>query len=115
MRKIIFFALVAMFAVAGLMTQGTMAQEEKPQKPAAAAKQERWHGVIVRFNKDQSTMDVRKGTMEKRIHYDSSTQWTQGTKVIDMSAFKEGSDVICLGKFDEKREFLATRVDLRRK
>jgi len=31
-----------------------------------------------------------------------------------MSEFKEGSDVICLGSADEKGEFRATRIDLRR-
>jgi cytochrome c-type biogenesis protein CcmE len=113
MRKVMFLVLVAVFAAAGLMTQGTVAQE-KTEKMKGAGKELRWHGVIVRINKDESTMDVRKGTIEKRIHFDSSTQWTQGTKPAEMDKFKEGSDVICLGKPDEKGEFVATRVDLRR-
>jgi hypothetical protein len=30
-----------------------------------------------------------------------------------MKEFKDGSDVICLGKYDEKGDFHATRIDLR--
>ncbi|MCJ7502046.1 MAG: cytochrome c maturation protein CcmE, partial [Acidobacteriia bacterium] len=59
-------------------------------------------------------LDVKRGNSERKIHFDSSTQWTKGKKPIDMSEFKEGSDVICLGKYDEKDEFHATRIDLRR-
>ncbi len=113
MRKAVLFVLVAVFAAAGSMTQGTMAQEEKPQKTAAAPKEGRWHGVIVRINERTSSMDVRKGTITRAIYFDSSTQWTQGTKPADRSLYKEGSNVICLGTFDEKGKFHATRVDLR--
>jgi hypothetical protein len=70
--------------------------------------------ALDRISKDASTLDVRRGTNEKKIYYDSSTKWTKGTKTIEMSEFKEGSDVICLGKADEKGEFHATRIDLRR-
>jgi len=74
----------------------------------------RWHGIIVRINKDQSTLDVRKGNIEKKIHFDSSTKWTRGTKTIDMSEFKEGADVICLGTFEKGNVVMnATRIDLR--
>ena len=92
-------------------SSSSVVQEEKEE--AAAEKQLRWHGVIVRINKDQSTMDVRKGTIEMRIRFDASTQWTKGEKVLpDMSQFKEGSDVICIGKAGAKGEFYATRVQL---
>jgi hypothetical protein len=36
-------------------------------------------------------------------------------KPADQSEFKEGADVICLGQYDEKKEFHATRIDLRNK
>jgi len=114
MRKVMFCVLVAVFAFAGYGNRAGVAQETKP----AAPKDElRWHGTIVRWSKDQSTLDVRKGTVTRTIHYDSSTQWTQtaGGKVkpAEMSAFTEGSDVICLGKADEKGSFIATQIDLR--
>jgi hypothetical protein len=104
--------LVAGFMFAAYGARTVVAQE-KQEKGAAAEKQLRWHGVIVRISKDQSSMDVRKGTVERKIYFDSSTQWTKGKQVLpDMSQFKEGSDVICLGKADTKGEFHATRVQL---
>jgi hypothetical protein len=53
----------------------------------------------------------------KTIHYDSATKWTEakGTKVIDMSEFKEGWDVICLGTYEGKSVMMnAKQIDLRR-
>jgi len=62
-------------------------------------------------------MDVRRESMTKTIHYDSSTKWTEakGTKVIDMSEFKEGSDVICLGTYESGSVVMnAKQIDLHR-
>ncbi len=111
MNKLTIMLLAGVLASAGLTPQKALSQEKKEP---AAAKELRWHGIIVRINKDESTLDVRKGATERKIHFDSSTKWTQGTKTVDMSEFKEGSDVICLGSADEKGEFHATRIDLRR-
>jgi len=111
LNKLMIVLLTGMLASAGLTARKAMAQDKKA---TAGAKELRWHGIIVRINKDESTLDVRKGTTERKIHFDSSTKWTQGSKTVDMSEFKEGSDVICLGGADEKGEFHATRIDLRR-
>jgi len=110
MRKAIVVLLFAAFAMAGLAL--AFAQEKAP----AAPKEGRWHGIIVRINKDASTMDVRKGNIEKKIHWDSSTKWTEGTKEIDMNEIKEGADVICLGTYASGGAVMtATRIDLRKK
>jgi hypothetical protein len=82
--------------------------------PIVVVKEVRWHGTLVRFSKDTSSIDVRKGAVEKKIYFDSSTKWTKGAKTVDMSELKEGSDVICLGKYDKKGAFHATRIDVRR-
>jgi Ni/Co efflux regulator RcnB len=113
MNKVLVILLAAVFAAAGLTTQKATAQEKQEKKTAAAAKQARWHGRIVRMNKDQSTLDVRRQHIEKTISYDSSTKWTEGTKAVEMSEFKETDDVICLGTYDEKGKFHATRIDRR--
>jgi hypothetical protein len=91
----------------------TKAQESKDQPKAKAPAEARWSGVIVRLNKDTSTVTVRKGHIEKIIHYDSSTKWTKGTGDVEQSQFSEGSRVICMGKYNEKKEFIASRIDLR--
>jgi len=113
MKRILVVVLLGILVTMGFVVSTSIAQEKK-EKPAVAAKEARWHGTLLRFNKDASTLDVRRGTNEKRIYYDSSTKWTKGEKTIEMSEVKEGSDVICLGKYDEKGEFHATRIDLRR-
>jgi len=113
MNKVIVILLAALFAAAGLTTQKATAQE-KQEKTAAAVKAARWHGRIVRMDKDLSTLDVRRQGIEKRIYFDNSTKWTQAGKVIEMSGFKEEDDVICTGTYDEKGKFHATQIDLRR-
>ena len=114
MRKVTVTLLFAAFMVVGLALGNAFANGQ--EKAPAAAKESRWHGVIIRFDKDASTMDVRKGSIEKKIHWDSSTKWTEGTKVIDISEFKEGTDVICLGTYPSGSMVMnATRIDLRRR
>jgi Ni/Co efflux regulator RcnB len=117
MNKVMVILLAAVFAAAGLTTQKATAQEkqEKKEKTAAAAKEARWHGLIVTMDKDKSTLVVRRQEVTRTIYYDSSTKWTEGTKAVEMSEFKEGADVICLGKYDEKGKFHATRIDLHRR
>jgi len=113
MRKFIVILLFAAFAVVGLAATNVVANGQ--DKPAAAAKQLRWDGHIVRIDNDASYMDVRNSTGQvKRIHWDSSTLWTKlNKKVADHSEFKEEERVICLGNAGEKGAFNATRIDLR--
>ncbi len=112
MRKVVVMLLFAAFAVVGLAQLKTFANGQ--EAAAKTTKESRWHGQIIRIDKDASTMDVRKGTIEKKIHFDSSTKWTAGTKVVEMSEFKEGSDVICIGTFPSGSVVMnATRIDLR--
>ena len=114
MNKLIAILLAAVFAAAGLTALKATAQEKEVKKAAAAAKEAHWHGVIIRIDKDASTMDVKATAgKEKRIYYDSSTKWTRLTKPADMSIFKENVTVTCVGKYDEKGQFHATQCDLR--
>ena len=59
-------------------------------------------------------MTVRKGTIDRTVHYDSSTKWTKRKQAAAMDEFKDGADVIALGKFDHNGVLQATRIDLRR-
>ncbi len=115
MKKVWVVALFVLVAAIGLATL-LAAQENKDQDKAGKGKtstEARWSGVIVRLNKDTSTVTVRKQHIEKIIHFVSSTKWTKGTQGVDASQFTEGARVICLGRYDEKKEFVATRIDLR--
>jgi hypothetical protein len=114
MNKVIVILLAAVFAAAGLTATKATAQEKEVKKAAAAAKTARWHGVIIRMDKDASTLDVKATAgQEKRIHYSDATKWTERTKPSDISKFKENVTVSCVGKYDEKGEFQATQIDLR--
>ena len=114
MRRGIAILLFAVFAVLGLALHDAVAYGQ--EKAAVGPKESRWHGHIVRINKDESKMDVRRGNFTKTIHFDSSTKWTEGAKVIDMSEFKEGADVVCIGTYESGSNVMtATRVDLRKR
>jgi ABC-type sugar transport system substrate-binding protein len=106
MRKVSIFVLVAVFAV--------LVAAVSPS--AASAKDLRWHGVLVRVSEDGSTLTVRKGNVEKAVHVNEDTKYTEakGKKVVEIEKgdIKEGDDLICIGK-DENGDFMATRVDKR--
>ena len=112
MNRLSMVASLALFVALVLATAGT-AQESKEK----AATPSRWSGVIVRLNKDASTLTVRRQHIEKDIHFDASTKWTKQTKGgiqnIDMAEFKDGSRVICIGNYNDEKQFVATRIDLR--
>jgi hypothetical protein len=114
MRKASVFVLVAVLAALVVAaTPGSALAQEGGKK----SKQARWHGMLVRISEDGSMFTVRKGNVEKSIHVNDETKYTQtkGKKAVDISKsdIKENDDIICLGKFDEKGEFVATRIDKR--
>lgn len=115
MKREVSFVLSA--AVLAVLVAFAMPSLSWGKEKKESSGQLRWHGQVVRKSADGSALSVRKGNVEKEIHISSTTKWTksQGDKVVDIdpSEVKEGSDVICLGKANEKGEFEATRIDLR--
>jgi len=112
MKRVLVLAILAVVAGIGFAARGAAAQEKKAK--SATEQEARWHGIIIRSDKDASTLTVRKGNIERTVHYDSSTKWTKQNKDATMDEFKDGADVIVLGKFDDSGVLQATRVDLRR-
>ncbi len=114
MRRIWVILVAMVFMTVGVATQVAQANQAK-EKKAGAMKEERWSGLIQRSNKDNSTIVVRRGNVEKTVVYDGSTKWTKGTKQdsAEMGEFKDGVRVIVLGKYDEKGRLVATTVNLR--
>src|ERR1035438_6769636 len=85
-----------------------------------AAKEDRVEGRIVRSSEDKSTLTVGMEKLgERTVHYDASPKWTSkyhGEKkvnTIDASQVKDGDYVICLGSYDDKKEFHATMISKR--
>lgn len=119
MKKASVIAMVAVVAalVFGFAPRSVSAQEKAATKAEKAPAQLRWHGTITRISADGGVLTVRKGNIEKAVHLTADTKFTktEGKKAvnIDKGDIKEGDDVICLGKADEKKEFVAERVDKR--
>ena len=86
-----------------------------------AAKEARWEGVIIRSDKDKSTLTVRKvgSSIEKIVVYDSSTKWVSqehGSKTvndIDASQVKDNDRLICTGTYGKDGLLHATRISKR--
>jgi hypothetical protein len=117
MKKLLglFIASIFVFAVSAPIRAQESAKTKKP------AKEVRWEGSVIRISTENSTMDVRVvgGTMEKEIHFDSATVWNSqyhGDKTVNQitaSDVKEGDRVICVGKYNDKNEFVATTISKR--
>jgi hypothetical protein len=115
---VILFSLVLAGAVFAAMPAGAN-QGAAEQKEARAAKKEtKWQGYVLRIDKDQSMMDIRGGQNpsndQRKVAFDSSTEWTKLGKPAQHDEFKEASFVIVLGHVDDKGVLHATRIDLRR-
>lgn len=91
------------------------------QETTAPAKEARWEGTVIRSSAENATLTVHKvgSTLEKTVHYSSSTRWVSqshgDTKVndIDSSQVKDGDYVICTGTFDKNGAIQATLVSKR--
>src|SRR5579872_3540558 len=95
---------------------GVSAQKAQADDMGKAAKEARWEGNVVRSNKDESSLTVRKvgSTNDDRtVKYDSSTRWVSqehGSKKvndIDVTQVKDGDRVICKGTWDKGGAFHA--------
>ena len=127
MNRRLLFASVFAFALSTLVfaQDSSKADEGKAAPPQGkaekAAKQARWEGIVIRTNKDDSTITVRKAgsSIERALHYDASTRFTSqehaSKKVndIDASQIKEEDRVIALGTYDKKGDFHATLISKR--
>jgi hypothetical protein len=112
---------LSLFAFAMAIGVTAIAAKGQIAKPGSSTGNEmvRWHGQVVRVNTDASTVDVRRGHITRAVHFDSNTKWTKTDpktkKVVEISPsdVKAADSVICLGKFNDKKEFWAERIDLR--
>lgn len=119
MKKLftLLFASVLAFPVSALLMQVAHAQE----KTDKTAKQDRWEGVVVRSDRDKSTLTVRQvGSNDQRtVQYDSSTQWVSqehGSKKvnnIDADQVKDGDRVIARGTWEKPGVLHATLISKR--
>ncbi len=102
MRKIVVLFLAMVVAVAVLAAAQTPPNEDRVS------------GKVLRLNPEKSMLVVQltKSKIERTVFYNATTKWTKAGKPIDMKEIKDNSNVVCLGKFDEKKELTATRCEL---
>src|SRR6266581_3166850 len=86
-----------------------------------SSKQDRVEGQVVRSNPEKSTLTVRvrETESERTVHYDASTKWVsqyhadKKVNTIDPNEVKDGDQVICLGSYDDKKDFHAATISKR--
>ena len=104
-------SLIAWFVgVFLLLSLAVMASAQKK----TSTKEDRLSGTVHRIDKDTSTIIVRKGAVQRKVVYNAETKFTIQNKpdgsVDDVIV---GRRVMCLGKFNDKAQLLATRVEVR--
>ncbi len=108
--------LLALFVALGVLaaapqSASTIAKGNAFQN---APKEDRVSGTIARSTPEKSILTLKEhnSNIERTVIYNASTQWTKDKKPVDMKLFKDGSRVVCVGKFDEKKVLTATRCEL---
>ena len=87
-------------------------------RPDEAKKQDvkllRVEGSVVLISKDASKITIQQGgNVRRTILYDDKTRFSFRNISSSIDMLKEGVRVICLGKENDKKEFLATRIEIR--
>lgn len=89
------------------------APKQTKEKKAAKARQDRLSGRIQMINKDASTITLDRNNVRRTVVYSPETKVTFRNKPGTMDDVKEGRRIIALGKFNDKSQLVATRIDVR--
>ena len=105
---------IALFAGLFLLLSLAVMASAQDQKKTSM-KQARLSGTVHMVDKDASTIIIRKGIVQRTVVvYNAETQFTiqnkPGGSVDDVIV---GRRVTCLGKFKDKTQLTAARVDIR--
>ena len=106
------FSLLA--GVVLILSLAAMSSADDQKKPST--KEDRLTGTVHMIDKDTSTIIIRKGAVQRKIVYNAETKFTiqnkPGGSIDDVIV---GRRAICLGRFNDKTQLVATRVDVRTK
>jgi hypothetical protein len=104
--------IASLLGAALFFTLVVMAGAQEKQKKSA---QDRVSGTIQMINKDTKVITVRtSGNVQRQVVYTDTTVVTNQNKPGgSIDQLKEGTRVICLGKFNEKTQLVAERIDIR--
>jgi hypothetical protein len=92
-----------------------LAMTASAQKKTKQTKEDRISGTIQMINKDTKTITVRtSGNVQRQVVYNDDTKYTKVNKPGGtLEELKDGTRIICLGKFNDKTQLVATRIDIR--
>ncbi len=107
--------LCLLLAISLVLSTPVLTQANQTKKDEKA-KEMRLEGTVVLLSKDTSTVTILdRGRVRRPVLYDAKTQFTFRNKPGSIDMLKEGIRIICLGNVTEKKDFLATRIDIREK
>ena len=78
---------------------------------SASTKETRISGTVQTFSKESKTITVRVRGVTRTVVWDANTQVTYNNKPATLDELKEGRRAICLGKFNDKAQLMATRCE----
>ena len=111
MTRRLFVAMGLCLAIALTLSARPVAAQEK----AGAKKLDRVEGSIQSIDKATKTATVRlRGkTNTVQVIYGDKTSFTFRNKAGSVDEVKDGRNVICLGRLNDKLQLIATRIDVR--
>ena len=94
-----------------LLTLGSVVSAQDQKK--TSTKEDRLSGTVHTIDKDASAIIIRQGAVQRRVIYNAETKFTIQNKPGSIDDVIVGRRVICRGKFNDKTQLVATRVDIR--
>lgn len=110
---------IAMALFLGVMLTVSLAAsvqgQPKEAKGKAAAKQDRLDGTVQTIDKATKTFTLRPtgSSTLRQVVYTESTKFTVRNKPGSLDEVEIGRRVISLGKFNDKGQLIAARIDVR--
>jgi hypothetical protein len=102
-------------AIALTLSAGPVAAQEKKAPEKKAAKLTRVEGSVQSIDTATKTVTVRlRGkTNTVPVLFNDKTLFTFRNKAGSIDQVKDGRNVICLGRLNDKSELIASRIDVR--
>ena len=108
--KVVISLLAGVFL---LLSQVALARAKDQKK--TTTREDRLSGTVHMIDKDASTIIIRKGADRRTVVYTPETKITIQNKPGSLNDVIVGRRATCIGKVNEKTQFVATRVDVRTK
>jgi Domain of unknown function (DUF5666) len=103
---------IAWFVGVFVLSLAVIASAEDQKK--TSTKEDRLSGTVHRIDQDTSTIIIRKGAVQRTVVYNAETKFTiQNKPDGSIDDVIVGRRVMCPGKFNDKAQLLATRIEVR--